>query len=79
VSVLMSVWVNGRLTYNSLSATVGSLLGRLPESERNSALATVSLERPLVGGGYARVIFPHDLEGARNVILLNGDRLAWQH
>jgi len=78
VSVLMSVWVNGRLTYNSLGATVGSVLGRLPDSERNSALATVSLERPLADGGYARVDFPHDLEGARNVILLNGDRLAWQ-
>ena len=74
----MSVWVNGRLTYNSLGATVGSVLGRLPDSERNSALATVSLERPLADGGYARVDFPHDLEGARNVILLNGDRLAWQ-
>jgi hypothetical protein len=79
VSVLMSIWVNGRHTYNSVGATVGSLLGRLPDSERNSALAAVSLERPLVGGGYARVNFPHDLEGARNVILLNGDRLAWQH
>ena len=78
VSVLMSVWVNGRHTYNSVGATAGSLLGRLPDSERNRALATVSLERPLAGGGYARVNFPHDLEGARNVILLNGDRLAWQ-
>jgi len=78
VSVLMSVWVNGRHTYNSVGATVGSVLGRLPESQRNSALATVSLERPLAGGGYARVDFSHDLESARNVILLNGDRLAWQ-
>jgi hypothetical protein len=78
VSVLMTVWMNGRRTYISLGATVGSQLGRLPESERTQALATVSLERPLVGGGYARVEFPHDPESARNVILLNEDRLAWR-
>jgi hypothetical protein len=78
VSVLMSIWVNGRRTYSPLTATAGSLLGRLPESERDRALETVTLERPLVGGGYARVHFAHDLEGARNVILLNGDRLSWR-
>ncbi|HEY1895576.1 MAG TPA: hypothetical protein VGG62_04850 [Terracidiphilus sp.] len=79
VSVLMSVWVNGRRLYHPLGTTVGSLIGRLPESEANGALATVSMERPLVGGGYARVNFPHDAEAARQVLLLNGDRLTWRH
>ncbi len=78
VSVLMSVWVNGRRFYHPLGTTVGSLIGRLPEREANRALATVSMERPLVGGGYARVNFPHDREGAGKVILLNGDRLKWR-
>ncbi|SRR6266567_483069 len=77
VSVMMSLWVNGRHLYRPLSATVGSLIGMLPDSEANRALATVSIKRPLVGGGYARVNFPHDQEGARKVILLNGDRLTW--
>jgi hypothetical protein len=77
VSVLMSVWVNGRHSYRPLGTTVGSLIGLLPESERNRALVTVSMERPLVGGEYARVNFPHDMEGASKVILLNGDRLRW--
>jgi hypothetical protein len=79
VSVLMSVWVNGHLAYHPLGTTVGSLLGRLPEDEKNRALASVSLERPLGGGGYARVNFPLDLEGASKIILLNGDRLNWRH
>lgn len=79
VSVLISVWVNGRHLYLPLSTTVGSQIGRLPESEVNRALATVTLERPLIGGGYARVTFPHSLEGASKVILLNGDRLTWHH
>ena len=78
VSVLISVWVNGRHLYHPLSTTLGSLLGRLPESEMNRALATVSVDRPLVGGAYARVTFPHDRDGAGKVILLNGDRLTWQ-
>jgi hypothetical protein len=60
VSVMMSIWVNGRHLYRPLTTTLGSLIGMLPESEANRALATVSLERPLVGGGYARVNFPHD-------------------
>jgi hypothetical protein len=79
VSVLISVWVNGRHLYRPLTVTVGSLIGTLPESEWNRALTTVSIERPLIGGGYARVNFPHDLEGAGKIILLNGDRLTWHH
>jgi hypothetical protein len=78
VSVLISVWINGRHFYHPLSTTLGSLIGRLPESEVNRALATVSIDRPLIVGGYARVNFPHDRDGAGKVILLNGDRLTWQ-
>jgi hypothetical protein len=78
VSVMMSIWVNGRHLYRPLTTTVGSLIGMLPESEGNRALATVSLERALVGGGYARVNFPQNAEGARKVLLLNGDRLTWK-
>ena len=77
VSVLMSVWVNGRHLYRPPSATVWSLIGMLPDGERDRALATVSIERPLIGGGYARVDFPHDREGAGRVLLLNGDHLTW--
>jgi hypothetical protein len=79
VSVLMSVRVNGHPTYSPLGTTLGSLLGRMPDSERKLALETISMERPLVGGGYARVNFPHDWDSTRNVILLNGDRLTWRH
>jgi hypothetical protein len=78
VSVLISVWVNGRCVYHPLSTTLGSLIGRLPESEVNRALETISIDRPLMGGGYARVNFPHDQESAGKVILLNGDRLTWR-
>jgi hypothetical protein len=79
VSVLMSVWVNGRHLYRPMSATLGSVIGMLPEAQVNRALSTATIERPLIGGGYARVKFPQDAEGARKVILLNGDRLTWHH
>lgn len=79
VSVLISVWVNGRHSYRPLVTTLGSLIGRLPESEAKRALETVSIDRPLTGGGYAKVNFPHDMESASKIILLNGDRLTWQH
>jgi hypothetical protein len=79
VSVLISVWVNGRHSYRPLSTTLGSLIGLLPESEANRALETVSIDRPLLAGGYARVNFPHDMESASKIILLNGDRLTWGH
>ena len=78
VSVLISVWVNGRHVYHPLTTTLGSLIGRLPESEVKRALETVSIDRPLMGGGYARVNFPHDQESAGKVILLNGDQLTWR-
>lgn len=77
LSVLISVWINGHHMYHPLSTTVGSLIGRLPDGEQTRALATVTIDRPLVGGGYARVDFPHDAEGARKIILLNGDRITW--
>ena len=78
VSVLISVSVNGRRSFRPLSTTLGSLIGSLPESEVSRALETVSIDRPLVGGGYASVNFPHDKESASKVILLNGDRLTWR-
>ncbi len=78
VSVLISVWINGRHVFHPLSTTLGSLIGRLPESEVNRALETVSIDRPIIGGGYARVNFPHDQESAGKVILLNGDRITWR-
>ncbi len=79
VSVLLSVWVNGHRSFYPLGTSLGSLIGRMPERAGHRALASVVVERALVGGGYMRVNFPHDSEGARKVILLNGDRLRWQH
>jgi hypothetical protein len=78
VSVLISIWVNGRHSYRPLTTTLGSLIGLLPESDVNRALETVSIDRPLLGGGYARVNFPRNMESASKIILLNGDRLTWR-
>jgi hypothetical protein len=80
VSVLSSVWINDRLRYLPLGTTVGYVVEVHSKDghEQAPALQTISLKRPLATGGYAEVTFPRALASARQVILLNGDRLSWQ-
>jgi len=81
VSLLASVWINGRLLYRPLGTTVGYMIETLSKSgsEQARALETISVRRPLTTGGYAAVNFPKTLASANQVILLNGDRLSWKH
>jgi len=79
VSLLASLWLNGRLLYRPPGTTVASLVGLLKsDREQARALQTLSLRRPLITGGYAEVVFPRTMESAQQVILLSGDRLAWK-
>ena len=79
VSLLASVWVNGRLLYRPPGTTVAYLVEVLKsDREQARALQTLSLRRPLITGGYAEVVFPRTMESAQQVILLSGDRLTWK-
>jgi len=73
VSLLIPCWINGKLSYKPFGTTVAQVLGNDP-----AKLKTASLMRPLNLGGYGAIVFPKTLEAASQIILQNGDRLAWQ-
>jgi hypothetical protein len=79
VSLLSSLWVNGRRSYRPVGTTLGYMIDILPKDKKARALATISLKRPLPTGGYAEVTFPKTTEDAQQIILLSGDRLTWRH
>ena len=72
ISLLISCRVNGKLTSKPLGTTVNQVI-----KDKQSALNSLILIRHMAGGGYAAVDFPRTLEAAREVILLNGDRISW--
>jgi hypothetical protein len=80
VSLLSSLWINGRLLYLPLGTSLYYVVETVSRSEHGQAraLETISLRRPLATGGYAEVIFPRSLTSAQQVILLSGDRLTWE-
>jgi hypothetical protein len=63
VSLLSSLWINGRLIYLPLGTSLYYVVETVSRSEHEQAraLETISLGRPLATGGYAEVIFPPDL------------------
>jgi hypothetical protein len=72
ISLLISCRVNGKLTRKPFGTTVSQVI-----NDKQSALNSLVLIRHMAGGGYAAVEFPRTLEAAREVTLLNGDRLSW--
>jgi hypothetical protein len=81
ISLLSSIWINGRLLYYPIGTTVGYIIEIYSKSEieQSRIIETLSLRRPLEIGGYAKVSIPKTLTSAQQVILLNGDRLTWKH
>ena len=78
VSLLESLWINGRSTLYPLGTQLVSLLRELPQDKRARALSSVRVMRPLASGTYAEYLFPKTMEGLTQVTLLPGDRVAWQ-
>jgi len=78
VSLLSSVFINGKISYRSIGTPVSSVIELLPQREQSRAIQTATLIRPLVQGGYAKVEIPNNLDGARQILLLSGDRLSWK-
>jgi hypothetical protein len=79
VSLLLPIWLNGKLSYRPIGTTLGYMIDILPVKEKTRALETIELKRALATGGYADVIFKRNIEDAQQIFLLNGDRLTWKH
>ena len=78
VSLLASLWINGRSTLYPLGTQLVTLLGALPQGKRAKALSSARVIRPLASGAYAEILFPKTMEGTRQVTLLPGDRVVWR-
>ena len=78
VSLLTSLWVNGRSTLYPLGTQLVTLLSELPQAKQAKALSSARVMRPLASGAYAQILFSKTMEGARQVTLLPGDRVAWR-
>lgn len=79
VSLLASIWINGRLSYRSFGFTLGQVLELLPVNEQPRAIATFTLQRPLRRGGYANIVIARNPDATEQIILLPGDRITWKH
>jgi hypothetical protein len=79
VSLLLPIWVNGKLVYRPIGTPLGYILDMLPDNEKSRAIETVSLLRPIGKEHYANVEFPRNLESTQHIVLLNGDRITWKH
>jgi hypothetical protein len=78
VSLLVSLWINGRSMSYPLGTQLAVLLPELPESKQAKLLSSVRVMRPLASGGYAEILFPKTMDALRQVTLLPGDRVAWR-
>ncbi len=78
VSLLASLWINGRLTLYPLGTQLVILLRGLPQGKEAKVLSSVRLMRPLASGAYAEILFPKTMEGVGQVTLLPGDRVTWR-
>jgi hypothetical protein len=77
VSLLSSIWVNEHGVFYPFGTQLAILLQGLPRDQQTEALSTVRVMRPLARGDYAEVLFPKTMEGARQLVLLPGDRVHW--
>jgi hypothetical protein len=78
VSLLASLWINGRSTLYPLGTQLAVLLRELPQGKQAKALSSVRVIRPLASGAYTEILFPKTMEGLTQVTLLPHDRVSWQ-
>ncbi len=77
VSLFSIIWVNGRHTSCPFGTSLASLLFLLPPPKQARALESVQVIRQLSLGRYAGIQFTRTVEGARQLLLLPGDRIEW--
>ncbi|HEX4029871.1 MAG TPA: hypothetical protein VHX20_05865 [Terracidiphilus sp.] len=74
-----TVWVNGHRTSCLFGASLAALLRPLPRPEQKMALESAQVSRRLNRDHYAEIHFPRTENGARQLLLLPGDRIEWKH
>jgi hypothetical protein len=79
VSLLSSIWINGRRTTCPFGASLASRLFLLPEVNQAEALESVQVSRRLGVGHYASIHLTRTIEGAQHLLLLPGDRIEWRN
>lgn len=77
VSLLASLWINGRSTLYPLGTQLAVVLPELHQRRQAKLLSSVRVMRSLASGAYAEILFPKTMEALRQVTLLPGDRVAW--
>jgi hypothetical protein len=77
VSLLSPIRINEHLVFYPFGTQLAIILPEPPRGKQAEALATARVMRRLAGGDYAEVLFPRTMEGARQLVLLPGDRVSW--
>jgi hypothetical protein len=79
VSLFAMIWINGRRTASPFGTSLASLLFLLPPSKLAGALKSVQVMRQLSPDRYGGIEIPRTEEGVRQVLLLPGDKIAWNN
>ena len=78
VSLASFVWLNGHRMPSPFGAPLAFLLFQMPQSKQASALQSARVSRQLGPNDTAVIEFTHTMEGARQLLLLPGDRVEWK-
>lgn len=78
VSLFSTIWVNGHKTTCSFGAPLIFLLFPFPPQKQAKALESIRVMRRLDLGHYADIQITRTPDGARQVLLLPGDRIQWK-
>jgi len=79
VSLLSTIWINGRRTSCPFGAPLSHLLFSIPFPEQSEALESIRIMRRVNFAHYAPIQIPRTLDGAAQLLLLPGDRIQWKH
>jgi hypothetical protein len=79
LSLSSSVWVNGHRTSCLFGSSLADFLASVPQPEQARVLKSAEVLRRVNPGHYAEIYFQRTKDGASELRLLPGDRIAWRH
>ena len=79
LTLFSAVWVDGRRTSCLFGSSLAALSGCQPRPEQTRALESAQVFRRVNPDHYAEIDFPHNKDGAAQLLLLPGDRVEWRH